>query len=63
MILALAPAVRRRPDEIEAAEGIPPVELAHQALEVWSTLTADERRILTFAAMQLVVAQYRRGAT
>lgn len=57
MILALPPRVLGRLEEIELTEGIPPVELAHEAVAVWSALTRDERRVLGIAAMQLVASR------
>ncbi len=59
MILALPRDVLARLEAIEAAEGIPITELAHQAIAVWSQLDADGRRILGIAAMQLVVERMR----
>ena len=63
MILALAPGVRRRLAEIEATEGMPPVELAHQAIAVWGALTEGERRVLGIAAMRIVAGRLTNGGT
>lgn len=60
MILALPNDVALRLDAIEAEEGIPPAELAHQAIAVWSQLRGEgERRAVGFAVMQIVVARLR----
>lgn len=61
MLVVLHPEVLRRLSDIEAAEGIPAVDIVHQAVDVWSRLDADGRRIIGIAAMQLVVGQIRGG--
>ncbi len=61
MILALPRDVRDRLARIEAVEGIPALDLVHQAVDVWSRLDADGRRMLGVVAMQLVVDQLRGG--
>lgn len=60
MILALPHDVRERLDRIEAEEGVPPVELAHQAIAVWSQLTGPERHRAGFVLMQIVMERARR---
>lgn len=59
MMLALPPDVRARLDAIEADEGIPAAEIAHQAVSVWSHLNADERRRLGLAAIGMLVERHR----
>ncbi|WAJ28432.1 hypothetical protein [Antarcticirhabdus aurantiaca] len=59
MIVILDRAATDRLERIEAEEGIPKEELVRQAVEVWSRLTPEERRILGLAAMQLVAARLR----
>ncbi|WP_279483214.1 hypothetical protein [Aureimonas sp. SK2] len=44
MILALPADVQARLAEIERDEGIPPLEIAHQAIAVWSQLRGDDER-------------------
>ncbi len=61
MVLTFSRDVAARLRAIEDEEGVPDVELVHQAVAVWSVLTADERRILGLAAMQLVVARHWNG--
>lgn len=59
MILALEPRTRARLDLVEAEEGVPAVEVAHQGVEAWSHLRGeDERRAATWAVMNIVA---RRG--
>ncbi|WP_158871356.1 hypothetical protein [Antarcticirhabdus aurantiaca] len=60
MVIALPAAVRARLAAIEADEGVPVAELIHQAVDVWSRLDADGRKILGIAALQLVVERMRR---
>ncbi|WP_062117346.1 hypothetical protein [Aureimonas sp. AU40] len=56
MILALAPDVAARVAEIEAREGIPAIEFAHQAISVWSMLrTRDQRAGMGFCILQSAV--------
>ncbi|MCW4114369.1 hypothetical protein NPA31_005255 [Aurantimonas sp. MSK8Z-1] len=62
MILSLEPRVTARLNKIERQEGIPPVEVAHQAVAVWCELTADERRSVGFFALQLVTRRLLGGA-
>jgi hypothetical protein len=59
MMLALPPDVRARFSDIEAAEGIPAAEVAHQAISVWSYLNADERRRLGLAAIGMLIERHR----
>lgn len=61
MVVAFPPEVLRRLDAIEAAEGVPGLEIVHQAVDVWSQLTSDERRIVGIAAMQLIVERLKTG--
>lgn len=59
MILALEPRTRSRLDLIESEEGVPALEVAHQAVDAWSHLRGEEeRRAATWAVMQIVA---RRG--
>lgn len=61
MVIAFPTRIRQRLEEIEALEGMPQLDLVHQAVEVWCHLTADERRILGLAAISLVVERHRKG--
>lgn len=61
MVVAFPPEVLRRLESIEATEGVPPTEIVHQAVDVWSQLTADERRVVGIAAMQLIVERLKSG--
>lgn len=59
MILALPADVRQRLAEIERREGIPRVEIAHQAIAVWSQLEGDERKRVGLCAMRVVFARLK----
>lgn len=61
MILALPADVVERLDRIERTEGVPPLELAHQAISVWSQLTAPERRSLGQVAIGIVMERHYKG--
>jgi hypothetical protein len=61
MLVVFSPKVQNRLAEIEAIEGVPAVELVHQAVEVFSHLDGDERRALGFFAMQIVVRRAGKG--
>ncbi len=59
MIVILDRATTNRLERIEAEEGMPRQELVRQAAEIWSQLTADERRILGLVAIRLVVSRLK----
>ena len=46
MMIVFSPRVRQRLVEIEWEEGIPAVEVVHQAVEMWTILGPDDRRAL-----------------
>jgi len=58
VILALPNDVRERLDRIERDEGVPPTEIAHQAISMWSQLTGPERRSLGQVAIGLVMERH-----
>lgn len=58
MVIALSAAVLARLSAVEADAGIPVIDQVHQAVEVWSHLTGDERRMLGVMAMKLVIARH-----
>ncbi|KQQ91037.1 hypothetical protein [Aureimonas sp. Leaf324] len=58
MILALPIDVRERLDRIEREEGVPPLEVCHQAISVFSQLTGPERRALGVTAIGLVMERH-----
>ncbi|WP_062014628.1 hypothetical protein [Aureimonas sp. AU4] len=61
MILALPQDVRERLDHIERTEGVPPLEVCHQAISVFSQLDAGERRALGVTAIGLVMERHYKG--
>ena len=61
MIIAFSPRVRSRLVEIELDEGIPAVEVVHQAVEMWTMLDHDDRRALGLAAMSLALQSLKGG--
>ncbi len=62
MILALPHDVRERLDRIEAEEGVPALEVCHQAVSVFSQLTGSERHSLGMTAIGIVMERhYRKG--
>ena len=63
MIVSFPPAVRDRLARIENVEGVPAVEIVHQAVDVWSRLDVDGRRVLGIAALQLVVERIKERGT
>lgn len=60
MMISFEKRIQDRLDQIEAREGIPPVEFVHQAVEVWSLADADMRRALGLAVMRWVIQEVRR---
>lgn len=58
MILALPHDVRERLDRIETEEGVPPLEVAHQAISVFSQLIGPERHALGMTAIGLVMERH-----
>lgn len=60
MILALPHDVRERLDHIERMEGVPPIEICHQAVSVFSQLTGPERHALGMTAISLVMERHYR---
>lgn len=62
MILALQPDVAERLAKIERDEGIPPIEVAHQGISIWSQLRSDdERKRAGLAIMSIVVGRIGRN--
>jgi hypothetical protein len=62
LILALRPDVIRRLHDLEASEGMPAIDIIHEALGVWSFLTMDERRRMGQVAIAMVVERLRASA-
>lgn len=60
MIVALPHDVRERLDRIEAEEGVPPIEIAYQAISVFSQLTGPERHALGMTAISIVMERHYR---
>ena len=61
MMIVFSPRVRQRLIEIEREEGVPAVEIVHQATEIWTTLGPDDRRALGLAAMSLALQSLKKG--
>jgi hypothetical protein len=61
MIIAFPRDVLSRLDHIERQEGTPAIEVVHQAVAVWSYMTADERRRLGQVAIGLVAQRILKG--
>ncbi|MEX6506808.1 hypothetical protein [Jiella sp. M17.18] len=60
MIIIFDRHVQKRLDEIEAAEGIPPVDFVRQAVEAWSLVGADDRRAIAISIMHIALSTVRR---
>ena len=60
MILSLSPEVRARLERIEREEGVPQAEFCHQAIDIWSTLDEDDRRMVGLGIMRLLLQKIRR---
>ena len=58
MILALPQDVRERLNRIDRDEGVPPIEVAHTAISVFSQLTGPERHDLGITAISLVMERH-----
>ncbi|WP_062112326.1 hypothetical protein [Aureimonas sp. AU40] len=61
MVVAFPADVRERLARIEAVEGVPALDLIHQAVAVWSQLDAGERRRLGQVAIGIVMERARKG--
>lgn len=60
MVIAFPSDVRSRLDAIERNEGVPALEIVHQAVAVWSQLDGEERRRMGMVALGLVMERARR---
>lgn len=61
MIVSFPSDVQSRLASIENLEGIPALEVIHQAVAVWSQLDASERRRLGQVAIGIVMERARKG--
>ncbi len=61
MVIAFPQDVAARLRSIEEMEGVPGVEVVHQAVAVWSMLDADERHRLGQCALGMLVERHRRS--
>ena len=59
MILCLPPEVRSRLDRIEREEGIPQIDFAYQAIDIWSTLDEADRRMVGLGIMRILLQKIR----
>lgn len=60
MIVSFPRPVLARLTHLERSEGVPPVEVVHQAVDIYSHLDADERHRMGVFALSLVVGRHRR---
>ena len=60
MIIIFDKHVQKRLDDIEAAEGIPPVDFVRQAVDAWSLIGPEDRRAVAISIMQIALSNVRR---
>jgi hypothetical protein len=61
VVVAFPADVLQRLVDIEVAEGVPPLEVVHTAVAIFSYLNGDERRRLGQAALGLLLERAQKG--